>query len=234
MDREISFKKMIYSILFSLILVQLSIPVYAPVAVSDRLDRMPLEPVADLSLTYEDVAVRSVTIEGSGFGGVVQETNQKAIVIDIISYGIVSIDFQSDVLVETQFLQKMSLNMVKADIIEWVISGKSDLAINTPEGILVFNGAIQGIASVDPGGPYEGVIFWMEFIGSSSKSGVFDDSSGSEAFASNPVVISLLIQGTLTRTGTTPDGKYPTFDLILVAAGNVNKLGGGPDDETFW
>jgi hypothetical protein len=226
MDREISFKKMIYSILFSLILVQLSIPVYAPVTISDRFDRMQLEPVADLSLTYEDVSVRSVTIEGSGFGGVVGERNQKAIVIDIISYGIVSIDFESDVLVDTQFLQRMSLNMVKADIIEWLISGRSDLAINTPAGIVIFNGQVQGIATVDPAGPYEGIIFWMEFVGSaSSKTSIFDDSSGSEAFASNPVVISLLIQGTLTRTGTTPVDMTANGQIFRLMQGNI------PDNE---
>jgi hypothetical protein len=205
MDRKISFKKMIYSILFSLILVQLSIPVYAPHYTSfGRLTLMPLEPVADLSLTYEDVVVRSIT--GSGFGGVVQEPNQKSIVIDIISYGVASIELQPDDVIDALFIQKMSLNFQDcAGNCEAVITGKSDLAINTPAGIIIVNGQLQGLATVEPGGPYAGVIFWMEFIGlSSSKTSIFDDSSGSEAFASNPVVISLLIQGTLTRTGTTP------------------------------
>jgi hypothetical protein len=216
MEKEINSKKIFLSILISLMVLQLSVPVYAPHYTSfGRLVQMPLEPVADLSLTYENVVVRSIT--GSGFGGVVQEPNEKSIVIDIISYGVVSIGLQPDDVIDALFIQKMSLNFQDdAANSEAVIRGKSDLAINTPAGILLFNGQLQGIASVDPGGPYEGVIFWMEFIGlSSSKSSVFDDSSGSESFASNPVVISLLIQGTLTRTGTTPDGKYPTFDLTL-------------------
>jgi hypothetical protein len=220
MEREINFKKIFLSILISLMVLQLSVPVYAPAALPDRYERMPLEPVADLSLNYENVVARSIT--GSGFGGFNPDIRERSIVIDCIGYGIVSIGFQSGDVINTEFLQKMSLNFQdNAANSEAVIRGKSDLAINTPQGILLFNGVLRGIATVDPGGPYEGVIFWMEFIGStSSKPIVLDDTSGSESIT-NPLVISLSIQGTLTRTGTTPDGKYPTFDLTLETTGTV-------------
>jgi hypothetical protein len=221
MDRKISFKNMIYSVLISLMVLQLSIPVYAPHYTSfGRLVQMPLEPVADLSLNYENVVVRSIT--GSGFGGFDTDIQNRGIVIDCIGYGVVSINLQPDDVIDALFIQKMSLNFQDdAANSEAVIRGKSDLAINTPEGPLLFNGALNGIATVDSGGPYSGVIFWMDFIGSkSSKSNVFDDSSGSESF-SKPLVLSLNIQGTLTRTGTSPDGKYPTFDLTLEATGTV-------------
>ncbi len=176
----------------------------------------PLVTVADLSLGYENVVVRSIS------------RSERGIVIDCIGYGVVSIAFQPDDVIDPRFAQRMTLNFQDdAANSEAVIRGRSDLAINTPEGIILFNGALQGIASVDPGGPSEGVIFWMDFIGSlSSKPLIIDDPSLPEAFASNPLVISLSIQGTLTRTGTTPDGKYPTFDLTLEAIGQVLAITG--------
>jgi hypothetical protein len=223
MEKKVNIKKIMFSLIICLFLIQLAIPVYAPHYTS--FDR-PVELVADVSMEYENVVVRSIT--GSGFGGFVPDTQQRGIVIDCIGYGVVSIALQPDDVIDALFFQRMTLNFQDdAANSEAVIRGRSDLAINTPAGIILFNGELQGIASVSPGGPSEGIIFWMDFIGSSSsKLSVFDDSSGSEAFASNPLVISLSIQGTLTRTGTTPDGKYPTFDLTLEANGQVLAITG--------
>ncbi|MHA2473076.1 MAG: hypothetical protein ACXAES_07575 [Promethearchaeota archaeon] len=199
--------------------LQISIPVYAQFQDQTPIfskifdpdnENIPLKEIADLSFNYENIDVRSITANAHPV---------HHIVIDCIGYGVVSIVLQPESPpINAVFVQRISLNIVGLRNTEVSIAGRSDLAIITPAGTLVFNGELQGITLIEN----KNVIFWMDFIGfSSSKSSVFDDSSGSEAFASNIVVISQLIQGALTRTGTTPDGKYPTFDMTLEATGTV-------------
>ncbi|MHA2010130.1 MAG: hypothetical protein ACXABO_21225 [Promethearchaeota archaeon] len=202
--------------------LQISIPVSATfldqTPISSKIfdpdnENIPLKEIADLSFNYENTDVRSITADAHPV---------HHIVIDCIGYGVVSIVLQPESPpINAVFIQKMSLNIVGLRNTEVSISGRSDLAIITLAGTLIFNGEVQGITLIQN----NNVIFWMDFIGfSSSKSSVFDDSSGSEALASNPIVISQLIQGALTRTGTTPDGKYPTFDMTLEATGTFLKI----------
>jgi hypothetical protein len=72
MVKEINSKNIVFSILISLLVIQLSIPANSLEALPDRFERMRIEPVADLSLNYERIIVKSIT--GSGFGGYVPET----------------------------------------------------------------------------------------------------------------------------------------------------------------
>ncbi|MHA2288379.1 MAG: hypothetical protein ACXABG_06295, partial [Promethearchaeota archaeon] len=187
MYKKISSKNLI-CLLIGFIVLQLSIPVYAQTPIVDN-DNMPLKEIADLSFNYENIDVRSITADAHPV---------HHIVIDCIGYGVVSIVLQPESQpINAVFVQKMSLKIVGLRRTEISITGMSDLAIITLTGTLVFNGQLQGIALIQN----ENVIFWMDFIGfSSSKSSVFDDSSGSEAFASNPVVLTQHFQGVLTRT----------------------------------
>jgi hypothetical protein len=85
MVNEVNSKKIILSLIISLLVVQLSIPAYAPARRPDYIDYMPVVPVADVILSYENINIRSIT--GSGFGGISEVPNERNIVIDCIGYG---------------------------------------------------------------------------------------------------------------------------------------------------
>lgn len=131
-------------IIFSF-LIFASIPVYAPARRPDYIDYMPVVPVADVSLDYQDIIIRSIT--GGGWGGFVEETGQKSIIIDCISAGIVSITWTTTGSVGN-FAQKFSLNVMIADSFRigepLEVTGRSNLTIFTSEGRFSFKGTIDG------------------------------------------------------------------------------------------
>lgn len=152
MVKEVNSKKIILSLIISLLVFQLSIPAYAPARRPDYIDYMPVVPVADVTLSYENINIRSIT--GSGFGGITPEPNERNIVIDIISYG-----FADFVLLDTGatingfFLQKFEL-IVTVDESDrtresYDARGRTEIALFVPDlpadqSGMMFKGAFEG------------------------------------------------------------------------------------------
>jgi hypothetical protein len=206
-------KRIMISLVISLFVISLSVPVYAPARRIDYIEHLPVVPVADISMDYNpDVVIRSIT--GSGFGGFAEELRGKAIVIDCIGYGVVNIT-NSEVSVSALFVQQFSLNVVFADAVRigepLDVAGRSNLTIFTTEGRITFKGIIYGNATFTDVGPLDYVVELELSLRGNSSLGP---------------LLSLQIHGTLTF--------FTDWNLSMTAEGQIlARLGGGEDRGWF-
>jgi len=123
-------KRLVFSILISLLIIQLSLPAYAPPRRPDYIDYVPLSTIGDVSMNYENVVIRSIT--GSGFGGFYDDdTDFRNIIIDAIGYGSGTFT-QSETgrTLTALFVQSIQLNIVvDTGSRETVLSGESFFVI---------------------------------------------------------------------------------------------------------
>jgi hypothetical protein len=209
MIKQIYSRRIFLSILVSLLVIQLSFPVYAPVNPPNPISKMPLISVEDLLVDYTQVNVAGVSPD---------VINPAASIIYVRSTGQITDAPTEGAAFTYSFFQRMALGFVIADAVRigapLGVRGHSDLEVYTPEGILSFSGRIVGTADFDDAGP-----FWEELALNLQFSGLAKggSSTGGQTMI-NYQVISLDIQGTLTRIGNTPEGQ-PIFDLELQATG---------------
>jgi hypothetical protein len=157
-------KTIFFSLIISLLIIQLSVPAYAPNRRPDYIEWMPLVPIGDVEMDPIHVTILSIT--GSGWGGYSPDTggsfgnisgqfavgdNIRGIVIDCIGYGLMQITNPEGQQISYPTLQRMSLNVMIADseetgLIE--LTGHSNLTVITPEGRVSFKGILDGNGTV--------------------------------------------------------------------------------------
>lgn len=217
MVKKIKFNKIIFSILISLMLTQLSIPAYAPLTFPDYIEHRPLVPVANLNLNYEEIVVSVRDGINMQFRDIIDGTSN-TMVIDSIGYGIAEIDGEG-YQATSAFIHQMSLNIrinngfilglsdgtIKELRAPVNITGTSILTLLTSEGRASFKGMIVGTVTFSDPGTLDILNLDLKFTGSA---------------LSNSNFIMVDIQGSI-RSILTLDGLNPTFDLNLDAAGTI-------------
>lgn len=196
-----SIKKVVYSLVFGLF--SLVSPVYAPNRRPDYIEWMPVVPVADFSMDYQDIEISSIT--GSGWGGFIEESGQRSIIIDCISAGIVSITWTTSSTVGN-FVQRFSLNVAIDDSIDvgdsLGVSGRSNITLFSTERQLSFKCVVYGNATLLG----EGEIWLQLSLHGQSSLGP---------------LLSLQMEGILT---------FPAWDLTMAADGQILSLISRNDD----